>query len=53
MLLKVIAGKNVWFDTCFFNHGFRFRDSICNGCHDLTMFCLNINDIAIMTVGVD
>ena len=27
--------------TCrywYFNHGFKFQDSVCNGCHDLTMF---------------
>ena len=35
---------------CFFNHGFKFQDSICNGCHDLTMLNLNIRDIAIITV---
>ena len=34
----------------FFNHGLKFQDSICNGCHDLTIFCLNINDIAIIVV---
>ena len=34
----------------FFNHGFKFQDSICNGCHDLTTLCLNISDIAIITV---
>ena len=33
----------------FFNHAFEFQDSVCNGCHDL-MFCLNISDIAIITV---
>ena len=21
-----------------FNHRFKFQDSVCNGCHDLTMF---------------
>ena len=32
---------------CLFNHGF-------NGCHDLTILCLNIGDVAITTVkGVD
>ena len=33
-----------------FNHAFKFQDSVCNGCHDLTTLCLNINDIAIITV---
>ena len=26
----------------FFNHGFKFQDYVCNGCHDLSMLCLNI-----------
>ena len=34
----------------FFNHRFKFQDHVCNDCHDLTMLCLNISDIAIITV---
>ena len=34
----------------FFNHGFKFQDYVCNGCHGLTMLSVNINDIAITTV---
>ena len=34
----------------FFNHEFKFQDSVCNRCHVLTMFCLNISDIAIIAV---
>ena len=34
----------------FSNHGFKFQDSVCNGCHDLTMLRMNISDIAIITV---
>ena len=26
---------------CFSNYGFRFQISVCNGCHDLKMLCLN------------
>ena len=37
----------------FFNHGFKFQHSICNGCHDLTMFSANISNIAIAIIGVD
>ena len=38
----------------FFNHGFKFRDFVYNGCHDLMMLCLNISNIAIINVkGVD
>ena len=34
----------------FFNHGFKFQDYVCNGCHDLTMVCFNLSDITIITV---
>ena len=34
----------------FFNHGFKFQDSVLNDCHDLPMLCLNISDIATITV---
>ena len=34
----------------FFNHGFKFQDYECNGCHELTMFCFSISDITIITV---
>ena len=34
----------------FFNHGFKFQDSICNGCHDLTMLSFNMSSIDIITI---
>ena len=34
-------------DYCFFNHWYEFQDSVSNGCHDLTMLCLNISGIVI------
>ena len=34
----------------YFNHGFKFQDSVCNGCHDLTIFHLSISNISIITV---
>ena len=34
----------------FFNHGIKFQDYVCNVCHDLSMLCLNISNIAIITV---
>ena len=37
---------NYW----FFNYGFEFQDSVCNGCHDLIMLCLTISDITIITI---
>ena len=33
----------------FFDHGLKFQDSASNGCHDLTILCLNVSDIAIIT----
>ena len=33
-----------------FKHGFKFQHSICSGCHTLTIFCLNISNIAIITI---
>ena len=33
-----------------YNHGFKFQDSVWNGCHDLTILSVNISDIAIITV---
>ena len=32
------------------NHEFKFQDAICNGCHNLTILCLNTRNIAIITV---
>ena len=32
------------------NLGFEFPDYVCNDCHDLAMLCLNISNIAIITV---
>ena len=38
----------------FFNDEFKFQNFVGNGCHNLTMFCLNISNVAIITVtGVD
>ena len=37
------------FNYWFFNHGFKFQDSVCNGCHQLTMLSVNISDIAFIT----
>ena len=34
----------------FFDHGFRFQDSVCDSSHDLTMLRLNISNITIITV---
>ena len=33
-----------------FNHGLEFQDSVCNGCHDFRMLCVNISDIVIIDV---
>ena len=36
----------------FFSHGFKFQDSVCNCCHDLTMLGVNLNDVAVITAKV-
>lgn len=33
----------------FFNHVFGFPDSVCNSCCNLSILCLNLSDIAIIT----
>ena len=38
------------FDHWLFNHGFTFQDFVCNGCYNLTIFCLNVSGIAFFTV---
>ena len=54
IVLKVIAVKNIVCQYWFFNHGFKFQNLVSNSCHDLTMLCLNLSDIAIITVkGID
>ena len=34
----------------FFNHGFKFQDSVCKDSYELTMLSLNVRNIAIITV---
>ena len=34
----------------FFNHGFDFQDSVCDGCYDLITLSVNMSDFAIITV---
>ena len=34
----------------YFNHGFKFQNSVCNGCHELTMLRLNLSHNVIITV---
>ena len=51
ILPKVIKVKNTLFVTTgFLNQGFKFQDYVRNGCHDLTMLCLNISNITNITV---
>ena len=34
----------------FLNYAFKRQNSVCNGCHDLTMLSFNVSDITIITV---
>ena len=29
----------------FFSYGFEFQVSVCNACHDLTMFCFTVKGV--------
>ena len=45
------AYKNAWSKEFLVCHYWFFnQDPGCNGCHGLTNLCLNISDIAIITV---
>ena len=51
ILLKVTAKNECMIcHYWFFNHEFKFEDSVCNGCHDLSMLSVNVSDIAITNV---
>ena len=34
----------------FFNHGLKFQNYVCNGCHNLTILSANISHAAIIIV---
>ena len=34
----------------YFNHGFKFQKLVCSSCHDILMICLEIDNIAILSV---
>ena len=34
----------------FLNKGFKFQLDVCNGCHDLLMMSINLNDITILNI---
>ena len=42
--------ESMVFQYWVFNHEFKFQDSFCNGCQDLTVLCLNIREFTIITV---
>ena len=48
MLLKVMATKNAWVVTIGVRS--KLQNFICNGCHDLTMLCLNLSYVSIIIV---
>ena len=51
ILLKVTTVNNVWSAIYWFlNHGFKFQDSVCNGCHVFTILIVNVSDIVIITI---
>ena len=58
-LISVTEGKKVKGNSgkksivchyCFYNRGFSFQNSVCNGCHNLKKLSFNISDITIKNV---
>ena len=47
-------GESKEFDIChywhFLNKRFKSKQDVCNGCHDLLMMSMNLNDIAILNI---
>ena len=53
ILLNVIKIKNATIGQYWcFNPGFKLQHLICNDCYDLTMSCLTVTNIAIITVKI-
>ena len=51
MLPKVLTVKYLsFYHFWVFDHGFKFQNFPCNGCHDIMILCLNLSDLAITTV---
>ena len=54
---KVYTAKNskafLIYHYRYFNHGFKFQNLICNGCHNLMMLRLNLSDIIITDKSID
>ena len=44
--IKECVASNYW----YFNNEFRFPNAVENGCHNVTMLCLNLSDIAMITI---
>ena len=42
--------KCIVFHYWYFNHGYKFQNSVCNGCYGLTILRLNLSDIAIIII---
>ena len=49
ILIREVHQKNVVFATIglFQENWFNFQPYVCNGCHDLLMVSINLNDIAV------
>ena len=45
-----ISKENMICHYQFFNHGFKFQDSVYNGCHDQTMLSVNVSDITFVII---
>ena len=48
-LLKQVYQKSVTFFTIL-DKGFKFQSDVCNGCHDVLMMFVKLNNIAILNI---
>ena len=44
--IKKVISCHYW----FFNHGFKFQNSVCNGCYDFSILSVNISNIVVIIV---
>ena len=52
--LKFLTSESKECDIChyryFFHKGLKFQPNVCNGCYDLLMMSMNLNDVAILNI---
>ena len=47
MLLRNLLYRHYYY---FLDEGFKFQSTVCNGCHDVLMMSIDINNTAILNI---